>query len=163
MLALPALDRPLRRWRKFDPAARAGMPAHLTLVFPFMDSRGVDEAVRVRLRDALAPFGPIEMVFDRLGAFPGGVWLEPADSAPPLRLIQALAAAFPEHPPYGGAFERLIPHATIAQGPPELVARIQRDAPRRLPLVARAEAVSLFARFDDGWVPIERFALMGRG
>lgn len=163
MLALPALDRPLRRWRKFDPAARAGMPAHLTLVFPFIDSRSVDEAVRVRLRDALMAYGPFEMVFDRLGAFPGGVWLEPADPAPALRLIAALAGAFPEHPPYGGAFERVIAHATIAQGPPELLARIRREAPARLPLTARAEAVSLYARFADGWVPIERFALTGRG
>lgn len=163
MLALPALDRPLRRWRKFDPAARAGMPAHVTLIYPFMDSRAVDEAVRVRLRDALAPFGPFGMVFDRLGGFPGGVWLEPADPGPVNLIVAALARAFPAHPPYGGAFDKVIPHLTVAQGPPELAARIRREVPARLPLAAPAEAVSLYARFDEGWVPAERFALAGRG
>ena len=40
VLALPGLDPALRRWRKHDPAARAGMPAHVTLIYPFMDKIG---------------------------------------------------------------------------------------------------------------------------
>ncbi|MFN3524041.1 MAG: 2'-5' RNA ligase family protein [Phenylobacterium sp.] len=163
VLALPGLDPALRRWRKHDPAARAGMPAHVTLIYPFMDSRAVDEIARARMRGALTPFGPIELRFERLGGFPGGVWLEPAEPGPIVRLIEALAAAFPDHPPYGGAYETVIPHLTIAQGPAALVARMGREAPKALPLSARAEAVSLYGRSDDGWIPLESFALVGRG
>ncbi|WP_374575926.1 2'-5' RNA ligase family protein [Phenylobacterium sp.] len=159
VLALPELDPPLRRWRKHDPAARLGMPAHVTLIYPFMDSRAFDEAARVRLRDVLRGFAPLEFAFDRLGAFQGGVWLEPADPAPAVRLIEALAAAFPAHPPFGGAHASIIPHLTIAQAAPGVLARIRAEAPRILPLTARAEAVSLYARSEEGWIPLERFAL----
>ncbi len=159
VLSLRSLDPALRPWRRHDPAAKLGMPPHVTLIYPFMDSRAVDEAVREQVRRALAGFAAQELVFDRLGSFPGGVWLEPADPAPILALIEALAAAFPAHPPFGGAFETVIPHLTIAQGPPARLTRIAREAPAVLPLHARADAVTLFARSEEGWIPIERFAL----
>jgi 2'-5' RNA ligase len=159
VLALPALDASLRRWRRRDPAARLGMPAHVTLIYPFMDSRSVDDDVRARLRDLSASLPPLELQFDRIGDFRGGLWLELAEPRGVLGLISALAEAFPDWPPYGGAFETPVPHLTIAQAPEPLLAPMRREVPRVLPLAARAEAVSLYARFDEGWVPIERFAL----
>lgn len=159
VLALPRLDAPLRRWRRHDPATRLGMPAHVTLIYPFMDSRAFDAAARSRVEAAIGPFGPLKLTFDRLGDFEGGVWLEPDDHGPALRLIEALTAVFPEHPPFGGAFAQIIPHLTIAQAAPGVLARIRAEAPGVLPLRARAEAVSLYGRSEEGWIPLERFAL----
>lgn len=161
VLSLRNLEPALRRWRGRDPAAKQGMPPHVTLIYPFMDSRAVDEAVRERVRRALAGFAALDIVFDRLGTFPGGLWLEPVDPAPVLALIAALEAAFPAYPPFGGAFETVIPHLTIAQAAPAQLSRIAREAPAILPLAARAEAVTLFARSEEGWIPVERFELGG--
>lgn len=161
VLSLPELAPALRRWRRHDPAARLGMPPHVTLIHPFRDSRRIDAEARARLTAALAPFGPLEMVFDRLGDFEGGVWLEPAEPGPIASLIARLAEAFPEHPPYGGAFDTVIPHLTLARAPERVLARVRAEAGAAPPLRARADAVDLFGRFDPGWVPLERFALGG--
>ena len=41
--------------------------------------------------------------------FPNVVWLEPEPAEPFQRLTRALAAAFPDYPPYGGAHEAWCP------------------------------------------------------
>jgi 2'-5' RNA ligase len=159
VLSLPVLAPALRSWRRRDPAARNGMPPHVTLLHPFMDSRAFDDDARARVAAALAGAAPIELTFDRVGRFPGGVWLEMAAPEPVKALIMALVGAFPDWPPFGGAFDELIPHLTVAQAPPGLCDRMEREVPRRLPLRARAEAVTLFARSEVGWIPFERFEL----
>ena len=159
VLSLPALSPVLRTWRRHDPAARRGMAPHVTLLHPFMDSRVFDDLARTRVAAALAGAEPIELTFDRVGRFTGGVWLELAEPEPVSALIAALVRAFPDWPPFDGAFEEVIPHLTVAQGPPGLCDRMEQEVPRRLPLRARAEAVTMFARSEDGWIPVERFGL----
>lgn len=163
MLSLPGLASTLRSWRKFDPAARLGMPPHVTLIYPFMDSAAVDAEVRARLHAMLATVAPLDLTFDRPGRFDGGVWLELADPGPVRDMISALAGAFPDWPPYGGAFADVTPHLTLAQAPEARLARIEREVAAALPLSARADAVSLFGRSSEGWIPLETFPLTARG
>ncbi len=47
-------------------------------------------------------------------AFPANVvYLAPDPAEPFVALTEALAAAFPDCPPYGGAFDEPVPHLTI--------------------------------------------------
>ena len=46
------------------------------------------------------------------------LWLAP-DPAEPFRALTAsVAAAFPEHPPYEGAHDDVVPHLTVGQDAP---------------------------------------------
>ena len=54
VLSLPVLAPALRSWRRRDPAARNGMPPHVTLLHPFMDSRAFDDDARARVAAALS-------------------------------------------------------------------------------------------------------------
>ena len=100
----PAIARVRRREVE---VARLGVPAHVTIVSPFLDSSRLDSAVSARLRQIV---GKVPAFGVRLGRVrrwppsalgPGVVWLEPVPSEPFVALTRAIWAAFPECPPYG--------------------------------------------------------------
>jgi hypothetical protein len=65
-------------------------------------------------------------------------------------MTEALASAFPEHPPYGGQFDEIVPHATVAIGDPEALARIS-DQLQPIDVRAHVERVWLFEKVPSGW------------
>jgi hypothetical protein len=57
------------------------------------------------------------------------LYLAPEDPAPLNALTEAVAHAFPEHPPYEVAFEEVVPHLTVGHDHPrELLAAAERAA-----------------------------------
>lgn len=109
----PALER-LRVTH--DPVAADGVPAHVTILFPFVPADELRPPIRDRLVQALSSVRPFEVRFPRTGRFPGSLWLAPEPAQPFHELIQCVAAAFPEHPPYEGLHDEVIPHLTLALG-----------------------------------------------
>lgn len=45
------------------------------------------------------------------------LWLAPEPAAPFAALTAAVHAAFPQYPPFGGAFAEVIPHLTVGDRP----------------------------------------------
>ena len=78
-----------------------------------------------------------------------------------MRLTKLLAAAYPEFPPYEGAFEQIVPHVTVAQADDEaLLAQIEREVHAFLPIEAHArEALLLVEGADGRWHERRRFPL----
>jgi hypothetical protein len=69
-------------------------------------------------------------------------------------MTAALVAAFPEHPPYGGKYDEVIPHATLAIGDDAVLDEIERELAGSLPIAARAVEATVF-EYDAGgrWRP----------
>jgi len=133
-----------------DPMARLGVPAHITILFPFAPPDDVDEQA---IAEVLARFGGFSFVLDRVERFPDGpVWLHPEPSEPFGALTHAFAARWPSHPPYEGAHETVIPHLTLSVTPLEV-----RVA---LPIACVARAVTLLEEGADlRWRVRRRFGL----
>ena len=90
-----------------------GVPAHVTVLFPFMDGADVDEQA---VRALLSRFSAFDFVLDRVERFENGMpWLHPSPSAPFVDLTAAVFERWPDHPPYEGAFDEVIPHVTITR------------------------------------------------
>ena len=145
----PAVD----EWRERTCGSKPshGVPPHVTLLIPAPPD--VDAAV-----EALQGFDAFDVEFSGFGRFPGTLWLAPRPAAPFVAMTEALAAAFPDHAPYGGEFKGITPHLTVSQGD-ELDTAQAAIAPA-LPLVARASTVVLFAQAaDDRWVEQAEFGL----
>lgn len=162
VLLTPALDDRLGDLRAaHDPAARQGMPAHATVLYPFMDPALITPASRARLAEVIAGFGRLELAFAKAGRFPEALWLAPEPAEPLVALTRAIAAAFPDYPPYGGQFETVIPHVTIAMGEGLDLGALEPEVRRRLspPIVQSVESVSLFTTVQRRWREIDRFAL----
>lgn len=122
------------------------MPPHVTVLYPFLSRRAVDADVERALTSLVGGFSAFDFTLDALRTFPGVVYLAPRPAARFVALTTALLERWPDHPPYEGAYEDIVPHLTVAYG---------EEAPgglaERLPLSARAGEVWLMARTGRRW------------
>src|ERR1700738_4017517 len=63
-----AVAKPFRD--QYDPSAAAGMPAHITLLYPFKAPREVANITLGKLRDCFARFEPIQFSLSTIRRFP---------------------------------------------------------------------------------------------
>jgi hypothetical protein len=133
-----------------------GLPPHLTLVWPFRRSRAVDHRSVQMLAEIFAATVPFSYCFSRLGRFPNVLYLAPEPASRFEDLILRLGRAFPDCPPYGGTFDRIVPHLTVWNGPepPGLADRVAAA----LPFTCTAdEAWLMMPRSGRGWHTKLRF------
>jgi 2'-5' RNA ligase len=133
-------------------AGREGMFPHITLLVPFVPDGLLDGAVEARLREVLGRFEPFDYVLARLARFPeaGVLYFAPEPAAPFVELTGALAGEFPDYPPYDGAHDTIVPHATIADSDdPALLDRLEARFEPHVPIAAHAADVTLVQRAAD--------------
>ena len=140
VVLVPEAERVVSEVRaRHDPAARLGVPAHVTLLFPFMPPDAVSASVPDALRSLFMEFASFSVCFTEACRWPQEAYLVPQPNAPFIALVSGIAAAFPEYPPYGGRHADIIPHLTVAQGSAaaaergakEIAAALARDGPIR--------------------------------
>ncbi len=137
---------------RFDPSAARGMPAHITVLYPFLPPGDVDGAVLDELRRLFAGVAPVPFGLTATGRFPGVLYLAPHPEEPFARFTAAVATRWPETPPYGGAHEEIVPHLTVAHSDdPELLDRLDSELASQLPLTAVAAEVWLLEYRDAVW------------
>jgi hypothetical protein len=91
---------------RYDLADKTGIPAHITILFPFGDREdGLDEL--------FARFPPFDFALVSVRRWPTVLWLAPEPSEPFVALTNAVADRYPEYPPYGGEHDEVIPHLTV--------------------------------------------------
>lgn len=152
------------RWyREHSPAGREGMAPHITLLVPFVPVPLLDERVESRARRVLAAYDPFDYWLDRVERWPGGIlYLAPQPAVHFVELTEALVAEFPEYPPYDGAHDKVIPHATVAVSDDRsLLDRIGREVEPKLPIACRAASVELAERGANGRWSLRRSYPLG--
>lgn len=171
LMEFPAAEQLVAHWRRtYDPAASAGIPAHVTVLFPFLDAGAdgrpgsVDERVREELRELVGGHPAFDVTFSTLCRFPDVLYLAPEPAEPLRALTRALVARWPDTQPYGGQFTEIVPHLTVAHAAdPEVFAAAEADLAPRLPLVTEATAVSLYVSDGTRWHRRTSFPLGGGG
>src|SRR5579863_5161972 len=141
LVAVPEAEPAVGEHRaRLDQSARDGVPAHLTVLYPFLPPAAIDGAVLTSLRRLFAGFAPFGVTLDRVSWFGEEVvWLAPRDDRPFRALTGATWAAFPECPPYGNKYADVIPHLTIGDHDDRAALRAAAEAVRgHLPVAARA-------------------------
>lgn len=101
---------------RFDASVRLGVPAHITVLAPFMPPERIDGKVLERARAALVRIPAFSFELAETGRFPATAYLSPRPAEPFIALTESLAHAFPAYPPFGGEFDTVIPHLTVAHG-----------------------------------------------
>jgi hypothetical protein len=101
---------------RLDPAATLGVPAHVTLLAPFLPPSLITAATIAALTEITGSAAAFGCAFRRTAWFGERVlWLAPEPDGPFRELTRRLAAAFPQYPPYGGAFADVVPHLTVGE------------------------------------------------
>jgi hypothetical protein len=148
---LPAADRLLEVAAAVNPAlVRPGIPAHATILYPFLQSDELAGPNVERLRELAAALPATDVRLNHVVTERGFV----AVGVPALQpAMESVCAAWPELIPYGGRFGPTPPvHVTIAMGASESEAeRIVAELDRQLPIQARIEAMQVVALTAEGW------------
>jgi 2'-5' RNA ligase len=135
-------------WReRYDHSAVEEMPAHLTVLYPFLEEPRLTPSVLGRLSALFADVAPIDVVFPRTGRFDGVLYLAPEPADVFRQLTAAVTERWPEAPPYGGVHDAVVPHLTVAFGEVGRLGAIERDLWARLPLRTRVDRAGLYV-FD---------------
>ncbi len=148
---------------RFDVSAGPGMPAHITVLFPFMAPTCIDAAVLHGIRAALAGARSFHFSLASVARFPATAYLEPEPADAFIDLTLRLARRFPQFPPFGDEFETVIPHLTVAHG--EVAHADQAQAELGLRLRANGairsvcDRVVLLENTNRGWREMHAFAL----
>ena len=112
-----------------DPAAALGVPAHVTVLFPFVPAALIDVAVHDSLADLFGHLAGFAYRLDRADRFDETtVFLAPDPADRFSSLTDAVARRWPEHPPYGGAYAQVVPHLTVGDGLAEGAAEPLQEA-----------------------------------
>jgi 2'-5' RNA ligase len=101
---------------RHDPAVQLGVPAHVTVLYPFMPPDVVSPSAQQLLQRLFARFASFSACFTEVCRWPQEAYLAPKNAAPFIALTRAVFSAFPEFPPYEGRHADIVPHLTIAQG-----------------------------------------------
>lgn len=167
VIVVPEAEAIVGEWRRrYTPDGADGMPAHITLLYPFADTSQYTPAMGRLVESAFEEAGPIRFSLVSAEYFYGEtntLYLAPDPSAPFEAITGALAAAFPDHPPYGGAFASIVPHLTVAQQESlSALAGIEEQLRPALPIDARATEAQLMERAPApaGWQRKRGFALV---
>ncbi len=161
VVELPELDAVIDEHRRlFDPARARGLMAHVTALFPFVDTDQLTEGAADAVAAIAAETDPFRATFREVRWFGDNVaWLAPEPADPFIALTVRLAEQFPMHQPYGGEFPDVISHATIGhRGPLDGVDTAARAIEIELPVSASALSLSLMERdSSDRWILRRRF------
>jgi 2'-5' RNA ligase superfamily len=133
-----------------DPVSGRGVPAHVTVLFPFVSPVDPDSARRVG--ETCVQHAPFAVSLVSVERFPGlVVWLRPDPTEPFAAMIAAARAAFPQYPPYGGTITEPIPHLTIADGVDErTAATLEAELTPTLPIRSHVDELVLLVEDDTG-------------
>jgi hypothetical protein len=148
--------------RRHDPAAARGIPAHVTIVFPFAPGAADDAGLLADLAELYADAAAFDAELARVERFPDHVWLAPEPRQRFVELVERTAARFPDYPPYEGAFDEVVPHLTVGSGDEvdAIEEAARSDLGPHLPLHVKATAVALLEEQPDGmWVEREPIPL----
>jgi 2'-5' RNA ligase superfamily len=146
---------------RLDHSAQDGVPAHVTVLYPFLSPALLDDAVLASLARLFAGVPAFAFTLDRVAWFGDNVvFLRPADPAPFRALTDLAFAAFPSCPPYGGQHAEVIPHLTIGdRGGLAALAAAGAAVVPHLPVTTTAAEVILMAGppWDDPSVSAGRW------
>jgi 2'-5' RNA ligase len=150
-VTVPEAEPVVGEWRhRYTLDAPAGIPAHVTILFPFVEPERLGE-VEARLAELIAAVPAFDVTFARTARFPEVLYLDPEPAEPFVALTHAIEREWPDQPPYGGHSETIVPHLTVAE--PEdlaLVDAIAAAVESRLPIVTRVSEASVFVEDHAG-------------
>jgi 2'-5' RNA ligase len=161
IVKVPEAEPVVRSWRdQFDMAAAAGVPAHVTVLVPFLSRSAIDQDTVAGLQQIFARHPAFAVQFLECRRFPEVLYLAPQPETQFRALTSAVAARWPEAPPYGGQFDDVVPHLTVAHGQQlGVLDEIEADVSPRLPVSAYISAVQLLAFIGEQWREEYQFEL----
>jgi 2'-5' RNA ligase len=164
IVEVPEAEPLVYEWRLRYDNASLGIPAHITLIFPFVPTGDLSPELSAELRELFGGQAAFSFSLPRVAGFPDVAWLSPEPDEPFRHLTELLASHYPEFPPYEGIHDDVIPHLTVGHGDAAFQDEVDSALTPHLPISADAREVTLLVEDESGWWRTgERFPLGGPG
>jgi 2'-5' RNA ligase len=138
-----------------DRAASWGVPAHVTVLYPFLPPDRINDDVLAAVAEVVRAIPRFVVTFTHVEWFARTVvWLAPEPAHPFRALTASVCRLFPDTPPYGGAHTDIVPHLTIGHDVPHHeLDRAATAVSGSLPIRAEIDVVRLIAGSPepDSW------------
>jgi 2'-5' RNA ligase len=161
IVAVPEAEPFVAEWRLRYDNAKLGVPAHITLLFPFVSAERLDEELFADLRRLFAAQPAIPFSLTAIAEFPDEtIWLTPEPAQPFRTLTELIFDRYPDYPPYEGIHDEVIPHLTVTSRDVSLRDEVHAAVVPHLPIEATVQDVVLLEEDQSGlWKARERFPL----
>lgn len=161
---VPEVERYIAHYRqRFDPSARRNVPAHVTVLYPFMAPDEIDDEVLESLARIARAVPCFEYRLAETRRFPVSLYLAPQPDASFAALTEAVQRAYPEFPPFAGKFDTVVPHVTVAHADDAQLCEIEVELRIAMasggPVKARCHEMVLIENSSGRWEEMRRFAL----
>jgi 2'-5' RNA ligase len=154
LVPVPAAEGIVDRWRQeYDPVAPTGVPAHITLIVPWLPPAEIGDDDLRELAAVLGDTEPWDFALTHVAWFARRVlWLAPEPAGPFRALTGVLADRFGT-PPWEDEFDEVVPHLTVAHASGDGVGlgRVVEDLRAALPVACRAEEVLVMVGDGRSW------------
>lgn len=158
IVPVPEADETLALGQDAAASGEPSVPAHITVLYPFVPAHRIDAVVERRVAEIAGTFPPFAFRLDRVDRFPDVLYLAPEPAKPFVELTRTFNRYWPEYPPYRGAYVDVVPHLTIRDG--EEPVGLADSLSRLVPIPARAGELWLLVEQPDGvWSVRRRFPL----
>lgn len=152
---------PLRE--RFDATSKLGVPAHITVLVPFMDPGDITTDVLEKAQRALEQTAAFSFELRSIGRFPATAYLAPEPAAPFVAMTRAIAKAFPDFQPYAGEHQGVLPHLTVAHGSAaeadEAAEALRLRLDQGAAVAAHCSSVTLIENSSGRWKDLHEFRL----
>jgi 2'-5' RNA ligase len=165
VVLIPEAETMIETFReRLDPSAGTGLPAHVTILYPFKSPDELTPETIKTLREIFSKIPSFSTSFLEVKRFPDTLFLMPVPDEPFRQLTETIARSFPDSPPYGGAFVEVVPHLTITQGSDaeqldKITADFNKAASGKLPIQVKVDTVTLMENSGETWQVREQFFL----
>lgn len=164
-IPVPEAEPLVGRFReRYDPSAAAGVPAHITINYPFTPHFSQPDAAHPVLEAFFAGVRAFLFSLTEVRTFPTVLYLAPEPADLFADLIRRVVGFFPDSPPYGGRFSSVIPHLTVAHSDDarvlhDVLVEFTPHARRHLPIACTATQVLLLDNVGGHWEVRQRYDL----
>lgn len=157
-IPVPAADALLELVESRHPGTvREGVPAHMSLLYPFVGVAELDDRVTHALSELVAEHEPMPVEFRECYRRGGFVALRPDPIEGLTELTRKTRVRWPDVVPYESAYGEVEPHLTVAtRASEETAAMIEREVADQLPISAELREVWLVV-FEGRWALRGRF------
>jgi 2'-5' RNA ligase len=165
VVLIPEVEHLVKSFRdQYEPSAAVGVPAHVTILYPFKPPDELTADVIATLQGLISRLPSFYVSFPEFQAFSDTIYLAPLPAEPFRRLTKIIVERYPETPPYGGAFAEIVPHLTVAQMGnfqrlDKITDEFREAAQKKLPISARVNTVSLMDNSSRYWKVRAQFSL----
>jgi 2'-5' RNA ligase len=164
LIPVPEAEAIVGRWRElYDPVAPAGVPAHVTLIVPWLPPEEIGAPEIDELSETLSTVPAFDFKLTDVAWFGRRVlWVAPDPADVFRRLTNTLAERFGT-PPWEDEFDEVVPHLTVAHASGDGVelAAAAREVRRQLPVACRASEVWVMVGDGRRWSVEAKVPLAG--